>query len=134
MSLNLCINAIQAMPKGGTLTLTVDRATAQPPADVEESAKGPLECARVRVSDTGEGIDEKDLPHLFEPFYTTKEPGEGTGLGLAVVYGIVRDFDGWIEVESERGRGTTFTVYLPRIRESLAAIPSPDAPKEAPGP
>lgn len=131
---NLMVNAIQAMPKGGTLTLTVDRATAQPPADVEKSAKGPLECARVRVSDTGEGIDEKDLPHLFEPFYTTKEPGEGTGLGLAVVYGIVRDFDGWIEVESERGRGTTFTVYLPRIRESLAAIPSPDAPKEAPGP
>lgn len=127
---NLIVNAVHAMAKGGKLTISVDRVTATPPADLGPS---PVECARVRVTDTGTGIDPKDLPRVFEPFFTTKEPGEGTGLGLAVVYGIVRDFEGWIEVESELSRGTTFVVYLPRIRGSVASLPAP-VPEEAPGP
>jgi signal transduction histidine kinase len=70
-------------------------------------------CARIEVRDHGTGISSDALPRIFEPFYTTKDVGEGTGLGLSVVYGIVKDHGGWIDVVSRPGEGSTFTVWLP---------------------
>jgi two-component system NtrC family sensor kinase len=96
--INLIQNAVQAMPGGGTLSLDVRRAA--PWAEIE-------------VRDTGVGIPPKNLGRIFDPFFTTKPPGEGTGLGLSVSYGIVASHGGQIDVQSEVGRGTVFTVRLP---------------------
>ncbi|MEJ5300415.1 MAG: ATP-binding protein [Thermodesulforhabdaceae bacterium] len=103
--LNLIINAIQAMPGGGNLTLR---------ASLSKDGK----WIKVDVIDTGVGIDPKDLPYIFDPFYTTKQVGKGTGLGLSVSYGIIEKHGGRIEVESERGKGSKFTVVLPAYREN----------------
>ncbi|MGB5993706.1 MAG: ATP-binding protein [Desulfobacterales bacterium] len=99
--LNLMYNASEAMPSGGTLTITANRAN---------GAKAFLE---VTISDTGCGISEKDMENIFEPFFTTKEEGKGVGLGLSVVYGIIAKHNGTIAVESEPGKGSTFTIRLP---------------------
>lgn len=113
--MNLAVNARDAMPHGGKLHITLDalevRETGWRPAP-EINAGHWLALA---VADTGQGIAAHNLPHLFEPFFTTKDPGQGTGLGLAQVYGIVRQHDGYLNVESELGKGTTFTVYLPAM-------------------
>lgn len=109
---NLITNAMQALRDAGTVTVAVDEIDATPP--VGTRAK-PGRFARVSVTDTGGGIDPSDLPHLFEPFFTKKEEGEGTGLGLAVVEGIVREHGGFVDVASELGRGTTFHVHLPLL-------------------
>jgi signal transduction histidine kinase len=101
--LNLFVNAIQAMKQGGILMIR---------AYCEDG-----HWLKVEVADTGTGIDPEDLPHIFEPFYTTKEVGRGTGLGLSVSYGIVRKHGGHIEVKSKKGEGSTFTVVLP-VEES----------------
>ena len=111
--LNLVVNARDAMPHGGALTIEtisehVDEADVRQRPDV---SVGPCVCVRVR--DTGSGIPTDVLPHIFEPFFTTKEAGKGTGLGLATVYGIVKQHHGWIEVSSAPSKGTTFSVYLP---------------------
>ncbi len=97
--LNLFVNAIQAMKEGGTLKIKAHSA---------EDHR-----LKVEVTDTGTGIDPEDLPHIFEPFYTTKEVGRGTGLGLSVSYGIIQKHGGHIEVKSKLGVGSTFTVVLP---------------------
>jgi signal transduction histidine kinase len=107
---NLIVNGVQAMPKGGTLTVRAERAHAQPPAD-HGGAEG--DWLRLVVADEGEGMTEETMAHIFEPFYTTKPVGEGTGLGLSVTYGIVKEHGGWIAMQSERGKGSTFSVYLP---------------------
>jgi signal transduction histidine kinase len=107
---NLAMNAIQAMPRGGSVELSVRRERVEPPAELQ-SPEGDYLCLRVR--DDGEGISPETLPHIFEPFFTTKDVGAGTGLGLAVTYGIIRDHGGWIAVESKVGEGATFSVYLP---------------------
>jgi two-component system, cell cycle sensor histidine kinase and response regulator CckA len=115
--MNLAVNARDAMPKGGKLSLSTGR-IALPEA--LEGAFGPIASgnwAYLRVSDEGEGIDPAILPHIFEPFYSTKAPDRGTGLGLSTVAAIVRQADGHIELASELGRGTTFTVYLPSVDE-----------------
>ncbi len=97
--LNLFVNAVDAMDGRGTLTIATN-----------QSAGGTV---KVRVCDTGKGIDRASLPHIFEPFYTTKEPGKGTGQGLFITYGIIRRHGGFLEVESEVGKGSAFTVSLP---------------------
>ena len=111
--LNLVINARDAMPDGGRLTVRMDAVDADDPnvAAHVEGRRGPF--ARLSVSDTGIGIDESVRARLFEPFFTTKEEGKGSGLGLSIVYGIVKQNDGYVGVVSERGRGSTFHVYLP---------------------
>lgn len=96
--LNLFINAIHAMPEGGTLRISLE------PVD---------RTVKLTVADTGCGIPKEDLPKVFNPFFTTKEVGKGTGLGLTVVHGIVQEHGGTIEAESELGRGTSFTIVLP---------------------
>lgn len=106
---NLAMNARDAMPRGGALTLE----TRLQPADDSAGAVGANGFVRLRISDTGEGIDPVSLPRIFEPFFSTKEVGKGTGLGLATVYGLVSQHKGRISVDSKLGEGTTFTVHFP---------------------
>jgi len=115
--LNLCTNALDAMPDGGTLHVASARVEKRPPEGKGES----LPCVAVTFEDTGTGIAPENLDHVFDPFFTTKGIGRGTGLGLSVSYGIVREHGGWIDVESEPGRGTRLTVYLPESRPARAA-------------
>ncbi len=107
---NLVVNGFDALPNGGALAVTIDRAREAPPAEIGHQA---TEFVRIAVRDEGEGIDLDDLPHVFDPFFTTKAVGHGTGLGLPVARDIVREHLGWIDVRSERGRGSTFTIHLP---------------------
>jgi signal transduction histidine kinase len=107
---NLAMNAIDAMTDGGVVTVEIGREHAEPPADHGGEAGVYAFC---KVRDQGPGIREDQLAVIFEPFYTTKPVGEGTGLGLAVSHGIAFEHGGWIEVESVIGKGSTFSVYLP---------------------
>jgi CheY-like chemotaxis protein len=115
--LNLSVNARDAMPNGGRLVIrTENRELTEDEARSMTGARaGRFVCLTVR--DSGSGIDEETLPHIFEPFYTTKDAGKGTGLGLAVVYGIVTQHAGWITVKSTPGVGTTFKTFLPTSGE-----------------
>jgi two-component system NtrC family sensor kinase len=108
--LNLVMNALQAMGRPGTVRLSLAHEHAIPPAGVEA---GSGDYVRLSVEDAGKGIDPAVLPRVFEPFFTTKGIGEGTGLGLSVSYGIIREHGGWIEVESRVGVGSRFSVFLP---------------------
>jgi CheY-like chemotaxis protein len=113
--LNLVVNARDAMPGGGQVRIATELARfdeGHALANVEARA-GEFVC--LSVSDTGTGIAPEVLPRIFEPFFTTKEVGKGTGLGLATVYGIVKQHQGWLEASSELGKGTTFKVLLPSI-------------------
>ena len=112
--MNLASNAVQAMPQGGILRIVLETARfgAARPATVGSIVSG--DYVVLTVSDTGTGIPDDVLERMFDPFFTTKEVGVGTGLGLSLVHGIVTSVDGAIEVATERGKGTTFTVYLRR--------------------
>jgi hypothetical protein len=119
--LNLAVNAHDAMPGGGSLIVR----TSEEPFDGarlrENTEPGPERLARLSVIDTGEGIEPAHLTRVFEPFFTTKEVNQGTGLGLATVYGIVKQHGGWVNVSSEVGKGTTFDAYLPIVDRPPAA-------------
>ncbi len=125
--MNLCLNARDAMMDGGVLLITTDAVTLDEPfcLAAEHTDAEPGEFVRMLVTDTGSGIDEKTLPRIFEPFYTTKEIGKGTGLGLAMVYGIVKSHKGFCLVDSILGMGTTFSIYLPAAVEAEEKKPAP---------
>ena len=120
--INLAVNARDAMPGGGRLTIAA--------TGMEEVEGRPGRWVMLAVSDTGIGMDEQTKARIFEPFFTTKESGKGTGLGLATVYGIVKQAGGFIWVDSEPGRGTSFEVYLPRVDEPVAPAITRPAPAE----
>lgn len=128
--LNLAVNARDAMPGGGRLLIeTVEEQVSEVRARLHPDA-GPGRHACLLVSDSGCGIPPEVLPRIFEPFFTTKAPGKGTGLGLATVFGIVKQHRGWIEVESEPGKGAHFRIFLPACNVSAgAAISAPTKPK-----
>jgi signal transduction histidine kinase len=108
--MNVVANAIQATDRGGCAVLALSQRRVQPPLD--QGGRERDYCC-IEVKDTGRGMDQATIARVFEPFFTTKGIGEGTGLGLSVAYGIVREHGGFIEVESQLGRGSTFTIYLP---------------------
>ncbi|NIO20315.1 MAG: hybrid sensor histidine kinase/response regulator, partial [Candidatus Aenigmarchaeota archaeon] len=110
--LNLYVNAADAMPDGGDLILKTMNTTHEDMKDKPYDPK-PGKYVKLIVKDTGEGIDKKTMERIFEPFFTTKEMGKGTGLGLASVYGIIKGHGGYINVDSEKRHGSTFTIYLP---------------------
>jgi PAS domain S-box-containing protein len=121
--MNLATNARDAMPEGGELHITLDRIqTKDGVSPIPEMQS--RDWVRVRVADTGTGIPDDVLPHIYDPFFTTKEPGKGTGLGLAQVYGIIKQHDGHIDVHTKVGEGTTFTLYLP-----VLSLEQPEEPQ-----
>ena len=96
--INIILNAIDAMPKGGTLKIELTHAD---------------NLALIKITDTGTGIDAQHLPHIFDPFFTTKGIGKGTGLGLSISYAIIKEHEGRITVDSEPGQGSSFSIYIP---------------------
>jgi two-component system cell cycle sensor histidine kinase/response regulator CckA len=113
--LNLVVNARDAMPNGGTITIRLHNKTLRR-ARTLNIPNG--RYVLLEVEDTGTGIPPEVLPHIFEPFYTTKPMGQGTGMGLAAVQGAVRQLGGYIEVRTEVDKGTCFSVYFPRLEPS----------------
>lgn len=122
--LNLCINAIEAMPQGGKLQVIAASVRAGDDPNFPLNVAPTMEFARIRVTDSGTGISPEVKESIFEPFFTTKESGKGTGLGLSIAYSIINKHGGTIEVDSDWGRGSVFSVYLPIVEEGIAGTES----------
>ena len=130
---NLCVNARDAVGDKGHVAIETSLAEFDEAYCAAHAGCLPGRFVRLTVGDDGCGMDSQTLQRLFEPFFTTKEFGKGTGLGLATVYGIVKQNNGFIDVDSEVGRGSTFRIYLPLLRETGAAAAAPAAPLPIPG-
>jgi PAS domain S-box-containing protein len=126
--MNLAANARDAMPDGGSLVISTDLVRCDDDFITAYGYGKPGTYALISVDDTGQGMDEKTKERIFEPFFTTKEVGKGTGLGLAMVYGIIEQHEGYINVYSEQGRGTTFKIYLPLVKSKSEEIKTPAHP------
>ncbi len=133
--INLAVNARDAMPEGGTLTIETDNARIARPMKRKGELIPAGDYTRIRVTDTGCGIAEAELDRIFEPFYSTKEVGAGTGLGLSTVYGIVSQTGGFVEVKSEVGAGSSFSIYLPHhvAAEEAAETTAAEASRDLTG-
>jgi PAS domain S-box-containing protein len=128
--MNLCVNARDAMPRGGKLRIATENVTVKKRNAVERYSVLPGQYVMLSVTDSGVGMSKKVQKDIFEPYFTTKEVGKGTGLGLAMVYGIVKQTGGYVWVESKLGHGACFTIYLPKVERTVA--PTIPARAEAP--
>jgi two-component system, cell cycle sensor histidine kinase and response regulator CckA len=129
--INLVVNARDAMPDGGQVTITTGNETKAHAVSLGTAIMPPGEYVRIEVTDTGTGISKEHMSKIFDPFFTTKPVGQGTGLGLATVYGIVKQSGGFITVKSEVGAGTNFKIYLPRHKGG-AGVAAADSALQAP--
>ncbi len=129
--INLVVNARDAMPSGGTVAIKTVNQTVAKSSALGTAIMPPGEYVHIEVSDTGTGMSQEIQSKIFDPFFTTKPVGQGTGLGLATVYGIVKQSGGFITVDSQVGQGTSFHIYLPRLRVDAVAAPVETAPAAA---
>jgi len=123
--MNLCTNAVQAMQRGGDLTVVLERVAVGERRLLSHGTLGAGHYVRLSVSDTGSGIPPAVLERMFDPFFTTKRVGDGTGLGLALVHGIVAEFGGVVDVTTQVGMGTTFTIWLPAAGQMPTRLAEP---------
>jgi CheY-like chemotaxis protein len=126
--MNLAVNARDAMPDGGKLTIQTADAEIEKAFAREHPGSVPGKYVTLAVTDNGTGMDPETQAQIFEPFYTTKGRDKGTGLGLATVYGVVKQSSGYITVESEKGKGSLFTIYLPRFEQPVT-VPTKSSPE-----
>ena len=124
--MNLALNARDAMPEGGVLRFVLDYYHLRAEDSSPLHYLPPGDWIRIMIRDTGAGIPDENIPHIFEPFFTTKPAGVGTGLGLAQVYGIVKQHEGYIDVKSKAGQGTIFTIFLPALQSAQPDSQSQD--------
>ncbi len=131
--INLAANARDAMSGGGTLTIETDNVTIIDDEDSSYNRGAPGEYVELTVSDTGHGMDNETRQRMFEPFFTKKPEGQGSGLGLAMVLGIVQQHEGWIQVDSEPGKGTAVRMYFPRVDSAPDPMVSVEESGDMPG-
>jgi signal transduction histidine kinase/CheY-like chemotaxis protein len=131
--LNLCVNARDAMPNGGRILIETGTCRLDEKSCHDNVEARPGDFVELSVTDNGCGMDQATLTRIFEPFYTSKEQGHGTGLGLASVYGIVKQHEGFIQVYSEPGKGSRFKIYLPEVEGKVTGLSAPEAVQTAGG-